>query len=115
MATEAQHVAKAMLNQSVSRGLNTTNQVDWKVVSAFYMALHFVEAKIVQTKEFSTDHRSRAANIRKIPALRPIVARYETVRNFADQARYDAALVTDPHDAQKICDLAEEIKTILGY
>jgi len=117
MGTSGEHVTKATANVTVARKLNTTNEADWKVIASFYAALHYVEAAIVDAGLVSSNHTTRADNMRRVPRLAKKVSDYETLRNYAQIARYDAAVSfsAKPDQVQIICDLADSLRKDLGY
>ena len=55
--------------------------------------------------------------MRRVPRLAKKVSDYETLRNYAQIARYDAAVSfsAKPDQVQIICDLADSLRKDLGY
>lgn len=116
MATEQQHLERARANESFSNTISPISQAEWKIVTAFYAALHYVEAIIVRSGRQSVDHTSRTMLISQIPELRKVRADYETMRNYAREARYDPTTNFGASQiVQDICDLLPEIRRQLGF
>ena len=115
MATPQEHCTKAAAHEHVARNLDLGSQIDWKVVAWFYADLHLVEARLRENGQASTTHHSRITAMRNVNMLRSVVPDYETLQGYANMARYDAGVKISPQDAQRMCDLAADIKRQLGY
>jgi len=118
VASYQEHLDRAHRNERFADALTVPGQGDWKIIACFYAALHYVEAVIVANGAGSSDHNSRMNHVRTMPALAPIRNAYQTLANFAWQARYDPGIdYRDPAVARhvkKLCSLLPNMRAGLG-
>jgi len=93
--------------------MSAVDHPDWKIIVAFYAALHYVEAVLAGKNIHSTDHKSRNQYMRTVAELQPARADYESLASYAWTARYDPR-VDFSRQVQAVCDLLIEIKRSLG-
>jgi hypothetical protein len=116
MPTMTDHVQRARINEAFANSLSPQTQAEWKVIASFYSALHYAEAVIVRSGGASSDHRTRGNYMRSLPELQLVRTNYETLANFAWDARYDPTIdLSSQQDVQAICDLLRSIKADLNF
>jgi hypothetical protein len=118
LASEQEHVARAIANEAYAKNISTVNMPDaaWKITVCFYAAVHYVEAIIVRTGKRSSSHDERLSAVAQLPQLKKIKAEYRALYGFSRDARYDPAInFGQRKDTQQICDLLPAIKSGLGF
>jgi hypothetical protein len=87
----------------------------WCVVVAFYGAVHYVNAYLWEKYRFSPpNHPAREQRIYGDPTLTRIAVNYDTLKDWALQARYDPVAKISDADAQQAVDDLFQISELVS-
>jgi hypothetical protein len=104
---QARHLAAARRNEQFSRHLlGIPDYLEWAAISAFYSALHFVDAYLARRGLHPGDHGVRDSYLRRTE-LRNVYFAYRTLRTASEDYRYalrqaaldDVVALLDTHQA----------------
>jgi len=92
MPTTAEHVSKAVGNESFANAIDTSNptNIDWKLTVLFYAAMHYVEAYLAKSMAIHLrSHTTRDGYVTKELNLKRIRNEYNHLKFFGYNARYE--------------------------
>ena len=89
MASEQQHIVQAARNQEVAELLATGGYHDWAITALFYSAMHLIQAYLVQSGRTANSHWQRRQWIRNLTELRPVLAAFDELQAYSENARYE--------------------------
>ena len=90
MPTKEEHLQQAEHNEKFFRSfdLEKTEFRDWAVVSAFYAAVHWINAYLLTQGCRPKNHRTRDNAIRMYAVTKKVAWEYSELKNHAFNARY---------------------------
>jgi len=90
MGASNEHQQKWLHNRSFMVSIfDRETHADWLLVSAFYVAVHAVEALFAEHSIHSTDHHERKRILRREPRWKAIYDNYHPLENASWAARYE--------------------------
>lgn len=97
MPRASEHLTRAENNLRFAESfdLKSTPFLDWVVVAYFYAALHLVDALLCQMEDLHPpNHEERNRCVKEKSYLRAIRTQYRSLKDHADDARYNLITMT---------------------
>lgn len=90
------------------------DHLDWVVITAFYQALHWVDAFLAKTQRHPGDHRNRNREVRQDVYLKAIKRHYKRLYDASLSARYYPNTYRNrPNEVQRL--LETDLQSIIDY
>jgi len=96
--SERTHVGIADRFEAAAAHLQKNHYYDWELVTRFYAALHYVEARLARAKTHCRTHGDREQKIGdRRYALQAVYPEYSRLRDQSEAARYFGKQFSDSH------------------
>ncbi len=104
MPTKQQHISKSHIAEAAQLVLqaDSNKHLDWVVITAFYCALHWVDAFFATINYHPRNHIKRGNAIDRCAILDPIRQNYKRLYDASNKARYGKQGFTKTAEISKL-------------
>lgn len=115
MPSDQVHLFKLRITEDAHNALqpNSNKHPDWVVITAFYQALHWVDAFLAKTQRHPTNHVERNNEVKNDVDLKAIKRNYRRLYRASRFARYYAK--TYIHTPNEVKSLKADLNTIVNH
>ena len=116
MPNDQQHLSKFRITEDAQLALENApnDHPDWIVITAFYQALHWVDAFLAKTQRHPTNHGRRNWEVRNDVDLKAIRKNYKRLYDASIFARYYAKTYKNkPNEVKRLLEI--DLKSIIDH
>lgn len=116
MPNDQVHRSKRSIAEDAQLALKNApnDHPDWIVITAFYQALHWVDAFLAKTQRHPSNHGNRNWEVRNDADLKVIKKNYKRLYDASRSARYDPKTYKNkPNEVKRLLEI--DLKSVISH